>query len=87
MEKDCENIPLQGKDIRNSRKLGKVVAINKTNKIALSKKYMSLKTRDINKVRYPRLIFCNQLIKSSMFLVLLLAMIIQKKELSQLHRA
>ena len=38
MEKDCENIPLQGKNIRNSRKLGKVVAINKTNKLALSKK-------------------------------------------------
>ena len=40
-----EEIPRQGKDLRNSRKLRKVVAIYKLNKLVLSKKYMSLKSR------------------------------------------
>ena len=74
MEKGREEILPQGKDFRNSRKLNKVLAIYKTNKLVLSKKYMSLKSRSVEKVPYsirrcPRLIFCNQLIKYSVFLV------------------
>ena len=73
MDKGRQEIPLQGKDFWNSRKLRKVVAIYKTNKLVLSKKYISLKTRGSEKVPYSkscsRLIFCNQLIKCSVFLV------------------
>ena len=50
MEKGCQEIPLKGKDLRNSQNLSKVVAIFKTNKLVLSKKYMSLKTRSPEKV-------------------------------------
>ena len=80
MQKGCQEILLQGKDFRNSRTLRKVVAIYQTNKLVLSKKYMSLKTRSSEKVLYSktncsRLIFCNQLIKYSVFLVSLSAMI------------
>ena len=52
MEKDFQEIPQQGKDFGNSRKLIKVVAIYKTKKLVLSKKYMSLKTRSLEKVSY-----------------------------------
>ena len=70
MDKGCQEIPVQGKEFRNSRKLKKVVAIYKRNKLVLSKKHMSLKTRGSEKVSYSknscsRLIFCNQLIKCS----------------------
>ena len=44
-DKGCEDIPRQSKDFGHSRKLTKVVAIWKLNKLVLSKKYMSLKTR------------------------------------------
>ena len=76
----CEEIPQQGRDICNSRKLRKVAAIHKINKLVLSKKSMSLKTRGSEKVSLSksscfRLILCYQLIKSSMFLVSLLAVI------------
>ena len=71
-----QEFPLQGKDFRNSQRLSNVVPIYKTNKLVLSKKYMSLKTRSSEKVPHSkgscsRLIFCNQLIKYSVFLVLL----------------
>ena len=64
MEKVCAEIPRQGKDLCNSRKLRKAVAIYKTNKLVLSKKYMFLKTRGTaEKVAYSksscfRLIVC-----------------------------
>ena len=66
--KACQEIPLQGKELRNSRKLRMLLAIYKTNELVPSKKYMSLKTRGSEKVPYTkiscsRLIFCNQLIK------------------------
>ena len=38
MAKSCEETLLQGKDLRNSQKLRKVVAIYKTDKLILSKK-------------------------------------------------
>ena len=50
MDKDREEIPRQGKDLRNSQKLRKVAAIYKTNKLALSKKYASFKIRGSEKV-------------------------------------
>ena len=53
MEKG-QDIPPQGKDFRNSRKLSKVEAIYKTNKLVLFKKYMSLKTRSSEKVPYSK---------------------------------
>ena len=54
MEKGCQEIPLQGKDFRNSRTLSTVVPIYKTNKLVISKKYMPLKTRSSEKVPYSR---------------------------------
>ena len=54
MEKGCQEIPLHGKDFGNSRKLSKAVAIYKTNKLVLSKEYMSLKTRSLEKVPYSK---------------------------------
>ena len=79
MDEDHQEIPLQSKEFYNSGKLTKVVAIYKINKSVLSKKQMSLKTRGLAKVPYSksscsRLIFCNQLIKYSVFLVSLWAM-------------
>ena len=76
MDKDCEELPRQGENLPNSRKLRKVVAIYKINKLILFYKYVSLKTRGSEKVPYSksgcsRLIFYSQLIKCSMFLVLL----------------
>ena len=76
MDKDCEELPRQGKNLHNSRKLRKVVAIYKIDKLILFYKYVSLKTRGSEKVPYSksscsRLIFYSQLIKFSMFLVLL----------------
>ena len=38
MDKGCEGILVQGKGLDNSRKLRKVVAIYKTDKLILSKK-------------------------------------------------
>ena len=60
--------------VRNSRKLRKVIAIEKLNKPFLSKKHMSLTTRGQEKVphtknSYSRLILCNQLIEYFIFLV------------------
>ena len=68
MEKGCQEILLQSKDFHSSRKSSKVVAIYKTNKLVLSKKYMSLKTRSSEKVPYTnsscsRFISCNQPVK------------------------
>ena len=84
MDKGCQEIPLQGKELWNSRKLRKLVAIYKIKKLVLSKTYMSLKSRGLEKVPYPksscfRLIFCNQIIKYSVFLVSLRGMIITEK--------
>ena len=67
MDAGCEAIPQQGRDICNSRKLRKVAAIHKTNKLVLFKKSMSLKTRGSEKVSLSksscfRLILCYQLI-------------------------
>ena len=79
-----QEIPLQGKNFCNLRKLSKVVAIYKINKLVLSKKYMSLKTRSLEIAPYSkrscsRLIFGNQLIKYSVFLVTLWGMIKTKQ--------
>ena len=58
MDERCHDIPLQGKHLEkkplNSRKLRKVVVIYKTNKVVLFKKYMSLKTRGLEKVTYSK---------------------------------
>ena len=75
MDKRRQETPLQGKELCDSRKLRKVLVIYKTNKLVLS-----LKTRGSEKVTYSksscsRLIFCNQLIKYSVFLVSLRTMI------------
>ena len=40
MAKGCEGILPQGESLHNSRKLRKVVAIYKTGKLILSKKYL-----------------------------------------------
>ena len=52
MDKDCERILSQGKDLHNSRKLRKIVAIYKTEKLIPPKKSLSLKTRGSEKVPY-----------------------------------
>ena len=52
MDKGCEGILLQGKGLHNSQKLRKVVAIYITDKLILSKNYLSLKTRGSEKVPY-----------------------------------
>ena len=44
MGKGCEEILRQGKDLRNSQKLRKVVASYKINKLFFSKRQMSLKS-------------------------------------------
>ena len=49
-----EEIRPQGKELHNSRKLGKVVATYKINKLAFPKKYLSLKTRGSGKVPYSK---------------------------------
>ena len=59
-------IPRQIKGLRSSRKVRKLVEIQKSNKLVLSKKYISLKTRGSEKLphskcNYSRLSFCNQL--------------------------
>ena len=69
MEKGCQEIP-QESNFRNSRKLSKAVAIYKTSKPVLSKKYIALKTRSSEKVPHSkssclRPIFC-QLIKNTL---------------------
>ena len=68
MGKGCVEIPRQGEDLYNSQKIRKV-AIYKVNKLILSNKYMSIKTRG-SKSSSTGLIFFNQLIKCSMFLAL-----------------
>ena len=40
MVKGCQEIPLQGEELRNSRKLRKAVAIYKIKKLVLSKVYV-----------------------------------------------
>ena len=42
MDKGCQETPLKGKELRNTRKLRKVVAIYKTNKLVHSKVYVLL---------------------------------------------
>ena len=71
MDKGCEEIPLRAKELRNTRKSRKVVVTYKTNKLVLSKKYMSLCSEKVpySKISCTRLIFCNQLVKYSFFLV------------------
>ena len=66
------------------KKVKKGSRFYKTNTLVLSKKYASLKTRGLKKVPYSkssfsRLIFCNQQIKYSMFLVSLWAIINTKE--------
>ena len=80
MDKGCEEIPRQIKNLQNSWKLRKIVLMYKTNEVVLSKKYISLKTRGSEKVPYSkssssRLIFCNQVIKYFIFLVSLWTML------------
>ena len=72
MKKGCEEIGQQGQDLRYSRKLRKVVAVYKTSELVHAKKYMSLKTRSLEKVPYSKssysgLIVCNQLINTLCF--------------------
>ena len=64
MDEGCDEILQQGKGVHNSLKLRKAVAIYKTNKLVLSKKYLSIKARGSEKViysksSYSRLIFFN----------------------------
>ena len=70
-DKCCEETLQQDKDIRKSQNLRRVGAIYKTNKLVLSKKYISLKTKTSEKVLYSksswsRLIFFNQLILNTL---------------------
>ena len=60
MEKGCQEIPLQGKELYNSRKFEKIVAVYQTNKLVFSKKYISLETRSSEKVPYSK-ISCSRL--------------------------
>ena len=73
MSKGCEEILRQSKDVHNSRKLWKAVAIYKTNKLGLRRDQRKYLTQ---KVAGSTLILFNQLIKYSMFLVSLWARII-----------
>ena len=70
MDKGRQEMPLQGKELCDSRKLKTLVAIYKTKKIVLFKKYTSLKTRGLEKVPYSKSCCSslNQLIKYSVFL-------------------
>ena len=54
MEKGCQEIPLQGKELYNSRKFKKILAVYQTNKLVFSKKYISLETRSSEKVPYSK---------------------------------
>ena len=70
MDKGLEEIPRQYKNLYYWQKLIKVEAIYNRNKLVLSKNYMPLKTRDLEKYlksSFSRLIFHNQLIKYSVF--------------------
>ena len=49
-----EKIRPQGKDLHNSRKLGKVAATYKIIKLAFPKKCLSLKTRGSGKLPYSK---------------------------------
>ena len=60
MEKGCQEIPLQGKELYNSREFKKIVAVYQTNKLVFSKKYISLETRSSEKVPYSK-ISCSRL--------------------------
>ena len=70
-DKCRQEMPLQGKEICDSRKLKTLVLIFKTKKIVLFKKYTSLKTTGLEKVPYSKRCCSslNQLIKYSVFLV------------------
>ena len=57
MEKGFKEIPQQAKHLRNSGKLRKVVAIQISYKLGLSKKYISLKPRGSEKVSRTKRIF------------------------------
>ena len=70
MNKDCEKV--------------RTFTIHESWEFVLTKKYLFLKTRGLEKVSYSksicsRLIFCNQLFKYSLFLVSLWAVIITKE--------
>ena len=86
MDKNCEGILKQGKDLHNSRKLRKAVAIKLGNKffpVMLWRKYRK-KDRDSEKVLYSKsccskLIFFNQPITYSVFLVSLWTIIITEE--------
>ena len=54
MDKGCERVLPQGRGLHNSRKLRKVVAIYKTDKLILSKNSLFLKTRGLEKVPYSK---------------------------------
>ena len=56
MRKVRQEIPLQGEELCNSGKLRKVVAIYKTNTLALSKEYITLKSRGSEKVPYSKVV-------------------------------
>ena len=77
MNKGCEGILPQGKSLGDSRKLRKIVTIYKTGKLILSKKSLKKyqkKDRGSEKLTYSKsscskLIFINQSIAYSMFMV------------------
>ena len=54
MDKGCEGFPPQGTSLHSSRKLRKVIAIYKTDKLILSKESLSLKNRGSEKVPYSK---------------------------------
>ena len=87
MNKGCEGILPQGKSLGDSRKLRKIVTIYKTGKLILSKKSLKKyqkKDRGSEKLTYSKsscskLIFINQSITYSMFMVSLWAIIITEE--------
>ena len=87
MGKGCEGILPQGKGFHNARKLRKIVAIYKTDKIILSKKSLKKvpkKDKGSEKVPYSKsrcskVIFFNQTMKYSRFLVSLWAIIVTEE--------
>ena len=85
MDKGCEEILWQRKNLCNSSRLRTVVAIYKINKLFLSKKYISLKSKGSEKTltysksSFSRPTFCKRLIKLSLLQVSLWAMINTKE--------
>ena len=76
MYKGCEGILPQGKGLYNSQKFRKLEEIYKTNRLILSKKSLSLKTRGSQKVPYSKSSCCKLIFFNS-------SVIRQKGEISK----